>query len=149
MKQRFSILQIGKVKCPYFNDFIFFNLKGMEHLKFKTWNKTRPQQDQYSRLRHIKLSSKILEDSKTLQGFLNKKQIERVKINKKWQFVSRNVTYYEFIAVMESHGSLVRVKVIVKEIGGGEKFFWSLIPFWGRDMKNGDRVLSVGDPEND
>jgi len=30
------------------------------------------------------------------------------------------------MAIINGH----RVKVIVKEIEGGKKFFWSLIPFW-------------------
>lgn len=141
-------IAVKKVKCPYFNDFIFFNSKGLDHLKMKTWNRSRPKQDQYVRFRHIRLAELIIKNSKTLQGFSSSKKLERIKINKKWQIILRTVTFYEFIAVLESHGSLVRVKIVVKEIEGGEKFFWSLIPFWGAD-KGGGRVLSAGDPEND
>ena len=50
---------------------------------------------------------------------------------------------------MDSHGSKVRVKVIVKQIDGGEKFFLSIIPFWGVDKKTGNRVMHTGNPEND
>ena len=137
-----------KIKCPYFNDFVYSNNKGLEHLRFKRWNKTRSQQDQYVRFRHIKLAKNIIENSKTLQAFSTKRQLERIKINSKWQQVIKTVTYYEFIAVMESHGSLVRVKVIVKELEGGEKFFWSIIPFWGT-KGNGERILTNGNPEID
>lgn len=139
---------IDKIKCPYFDGFVFFNAKGLDHLKLKSWNKARSQQDQYGRFRHIKLAVEVVGLSKTLQGFSSSKKLERIKTNKKWQMTLKTVTFYEFIAVLESHGSLVRVKIVVKEIEGGEKFFWSLIPFWGVDKGNG-RVLSMGNPEQD
>ncbi len=141
--------KIGKVKCPYFSDFIHFNFKGWEHLIFKEWNRTRVIDDQYARFRHIKLAPEILGNSKTLQGLLKTQKIEKVKVNKKWQKVLKHITYYEFIAVMDSHGSKVRVKIIVKEIQGGEKFFLSIIPFWNINKNTGERMIHSGNLEND
>jgi hypothetical protein len=43
----------------------------------------------------------------------------------------------------------VRVKVIIKEIKGGQKHFWSIIPFWGIDKKTSQRVLYSGNPDKD
>ena len=57
----------------------------------------------------------------------------------------KDVSYYEFIAVLDS----VRVKVIVKEVAGGEKHFWSVIPFWGIDKNTSRRILHSGDLEHD
>jgi len=59
--------------------------------------------------------------------------------------VLKPVSYYEFIAVLEN----VRVKVIVKQVDGGEKFFWSIIPYWKIDSVNSRRLLHSGDPESD
>ncbi|HBA45516.1 hypothetical protein A2W67_01900 [Candidatus Nomurabacteria bacterium RIFCSPLOWO2_02_40_28] len=141
--------KIGSVYCPYFKEKINFNVKGWDHLIFKTWNRTRPIADQYSRLRHIKLASEVIKESKTLQGHWSTQKFERTKKKENgWEQTLKMTNYYEFIAVMESHGSKVRVKVIVKQIDGGEKFFLSIIPFWGRNKK-GDRVMHSGDPEND
>ena len=56
--------------------------------------------------------------------------------------------YYEFIAVMESHGSKVRFRIIVKQIEGAEKHFLSIIPHWGTD-ESGNRILHSGNPEED
>ena len=36
----------------------------------------------------------------------------------------------------------------VKQIGEGEKLFFSIIPFWGSN-KNGEQVLHSGNPEQD
>ena len=57
----------------------------------------------------------------------------------------KEVVYYEFIAVIEK----VRIKVIVKQIDGGDKYFWSVIPYWGIDKNNSRRILYGGDPECD
>ena len=142
----------NKIECvysPYFKENIHFNSKGLDHLIFKTWNRTRSITDQFSRLRHLKLAPNIISQSKTLQGVWATQKFERVKKRDGgWQQLLKLITYYEFIAVMESHGSKVRVKVIVKQIEGGEKFFFSIIPFWGSNKK-GERIMHSGDPEND
>jgi hypothetical protein len=59
--------------------------------------------------------------------------------------VLKEVSFYEFIAVLEN----VRVKVIIKEVIGGEKHFWSIIPFWRIDKENSRRILFSGNPEID
>ena len=50
---------------------------------------------------------------------------------------------------MESHGSKVRVKIVVKCVDGGEKYFLSIIPFWGIDKNSGERLMHSGNLEND
>ena len=40
-------------------------------------------------------------------------------------------------------------KVIVKQIEGGDKIFWSIIPFWGMDEQTKSRLLYEGLPEED
>lgn len=139
----------SKVWCPYFQSEIHFNSKGWEHLIFKDWNRTRAIADQFSRLRHLKLAPEVTKNSKTLQGVWTTQKFERVKRKDGiWQKVLKLTNYYEFIAVLESHGSRVRVKVIVKQVDGGEKYFFSIIPFWGT-TKDGNRILYSGNPEND
>lgn len=141
--------KIGKIKCPYFEEYVYFNTKGFDHLIFKEWNKTRPISDQFARFRHLKLAPEIIANSKTLQGIWSTQKFERIHRKSGWIKVLKNTIYYEFIAVVNSHGSRVRVKVIVKEIDGGEKFFLSIIPFWRVDKKNGNRIMYTGNPEID
>lgn len=141
--------KIGAVYCPYFSEKINFNTKGLEHLIFKSWNRTRPINDQFSRFRHLALAPEVIQKSKTLQGLWSTQKFERVKKKDgSWQQILKLTTYYEFIAVMESHGSKIRVKVIVKQVAGGDKFFFSIIPFWGVN-EQGERVMHSGNPESD
>ncbi len=55
------------------------------------------------------------------------------------------VSYYEFIAILKN----VRVKVIVKQIDDNQKFFWSIIPFWGVNKETKRRKMHGGNPAED
>lgn len=136
---------ITEVRCPYFKENVTFNAQGLEHLKFKQERKARPQQDQYMRLKLLYLAPAVLRMSATLQGMWETKTFERVRIHSRTEKVLQSVTYYEFVAVLES----VRVKVIVKQVAGGKKFFWSIIPYWGVDAYTKRRKLYSGYPEHD
>ena len=57
----------------------------------------------------------------------------------------KEVIFYEFIAVLDN----MRAKVIVKQVYGGKKHFWSVIPYWRIDKNNSKRILHSGDPEHD
>ena len=136
---------IGSVRCPYFNDNITFNAKGIRNLKFKSDEVARPREDQYSRLKLIYLAPEVLKLSRTVQGIWHTKRFEKQKTHSSWETVLKDISYYEFMAVLEN----VRIKVIIKEVFGGEKHFWSVIPFWGIDRSSSTRILHTGNPEND
>lgn len=136
---------VGKVYCPYFKEKIAFNAKGLRHLKFKSDQVARTQEDQYTRLKLIRLAPMVLQDSKTVQGISEIRRFEMQKINSRWENVLKEVTFYEFAAVIDT----VRVKVIIKCVAGGIKHFWSVIPYWRIDKQNSKRILHNLDHEND
>lgn len=137
--------QTGAVYCPYFQTTIAFNAKGLEHLKFNRHNHARPKSDQLLRFKLLYLAPQVLKLSHTLQGFSSSKSLERVKINNRWEYKPKHVTYYEFVAILEE----VRVRVIVKQVEGGEKFFWSIVPFWRIKKNQTGRAMHSGRPETD
>lgn len=136
---------INKVRCPYFKEEVFFNMEGFKHLKFKSDKVARPRLEQYARLKLLNFAPQVLSLSKTVQGIWKTKHFERTRVHSRTDTILRPVTYYEFIAVLEN----VRVKIIVKQIEGGQKFFWSIIPYWRIDSENSRRVLHSGNPEHD
>ncbi|QQG45168.1 MAG: hypothetical protein HYW89_04185 [Candidatus Sungiibacteriota bacterium] len=136
---------VGEIYCPYLKEKIPFNAKGLRHLKFKIDQQARPRNDQYARLKLLHLAPQILKESHTLQGIWKTRQLEAQKTNSRWEHTVKEVTFCEFIAVLDR----VRAKVIVKEVHGGEKHFWSIIPYWGIDKNNSKRILYSGDPEHD
>lgn len=102
---------LTEVRCPYFNDRVDFNTQGLQHLKFKRHGHARPRQDQYMRFKLLHLAPVILSNSKTLQGIWKTKSFEKIRIHSRTDTIMKDITYYEFVAVMEN----VRVKVIVKQ----------------------------------
>jgi len=52
--------------------------------------------------------------------------------------------FYEFVAILDE----IRVRVIVKQIDGGQYIFWSIIPYWGGGVV-GERTYHFGNPEED
>lgn len=137
--------RIGDIYCPYFKEKIAFNTKGLKHLKFKSNRQARPEKDQYSRLKLIHLTPEVLKQSHTLQGIWRIRRFEVEKTNSRWEHVMKEVIYYEFIAVIDA----IRLKLIIKQVLGGEKHFWSVIPFWGIDKLTSKRILHSGNLEND
>ena len=140
--------KIGAVQCPFLKDKVSFNSMGLEHLKFKSHGKPRNPADQYIRLKLLYLAPEIVKKSHTVQGICEKKEWERQKRHGVWESVQIDVKYHEFIAVIGK----ARIKIIVKKIGDGEYFFWSIIPFW--KMRNinentNTRILNEGNPETD
>ncbi len=141
---------IDKVMCPFLNRTIHFNAKGLDHIKFKEWNKTRPIPDQYLRLKFLKLAPEIIKTSSTLQDFSERKNFERIRSNTKWKSILKPVKYYGFISIINYK---IKIKIIVKEVEGGQPFFWSIIPFWKTKenplTEQTKKVFHEGDLEND
>lgn len=142
--------KINSVLNPFLRKKVNFNAKGLDHIKFKEWNKTRLVSDQYLRLKFLKYAPKILESAGTLQEFKETKNFERVRINTKWKFLAKPVKYYGFIAMWNYK---MRVKIIVKKIEGGQPFFWSIMPFWKTTKdpitEETKKVFHEGDLEKD
>lgn len=136
---------IGDVHCPYFGEKIIFNSTGFKHLKFKSNQVARPRSEQYARLKLLILAPQVLSLSRTVQGISHTKHFERIRVYSRTDIILKPVSYYEFIAVLEN----VRIKIVVKQVDGGPKFFWSIIPFWKIDSANSRRILHSGDLEHD
>ncbi len=117
---------IEKVYCPYLKTLVSFNAKGLSHIKMKSWNKSRPKNDQYIRLKFIQLAPLIIKMSHTLQEIQKSENIEKIKISGEWKEKEKRVTYFAFIAIIDK----VRLKIIVKKIENNNPYFWSIIPFW-------------------
>ncbi|MBI4994483.1 hypothetical protein HZC21_02455 [Candidatus Peregrinibacteria bacterium] len=141
-------VRIGTVRCPYLQDEVHFNRVGFEHLLFKEWNKTRSRIEQYVRLKLLKLAPLVLSKSHTLQEYDERRMFVRQKINTRWESRVKLVRYYVFVAIIND----ARIKIIVKEIEGGSKIFYSLYPSWKVVVDvNGEKKkrFFTGDPETD
>lgn len=139
---------IGSIFCPFFDKEVRFNIKGLNHIKMKSWNRSRSFPDQYLRLKFIKIAPEIISKSGTLQEFKEIIGLERFKNNGKWEEKQRNIRYYAFIGIIRG----IRVKIIIKQVSKDSIFFWSIIPFWKheKDKVTGKikKVFHEGDLES-
>ena len=138
--------QIGRVHCPYFGEDVAFNSKGLKHIKFKSQGKARERKDQYMRLKNIYLAPEVLGKSATLQEFNVKKVFVKVKTNTREERVLKSVRFYGFTSILKDGNVSKRLKIIVREVEGGRKHFWSIVPFW---QSNKELRLHSGNLEQD
>ena len=120
--------KLDQVKCPYLQKDVHFNEEGFSHLLSKAWNCGRSQSEQYIRLRILPKVVDVVKLSHTLQEYDERKLFVRQKTNSRWEKTLKTVRYYVFISLLKDHD--LRLKVVVKEIEGGQPFFWSVYPSW-------------------
>src|SRR5574344_165049 len=94
---------IEKVRCPYLANFVYFNSKGLEHLKFKGRNKARSGEDQNLRLKLLYIAPEVLCNSKTVQGISEQKVFESIRSNGRTDHLLVNAKFHEFIAIIKNH----------------------------------------------
>lgn len=136
----------GEVSCPYLDQKVIFNAKGLEHLKFKGRRRARPHSDQYVRLLILRYAPEVIKLSRTVQGVSRKKSFEARRSNHRNESILTEVTYFEFIAVIEERA---RVRIVVKQVGDSQPYFWSIIPFWKKQADTGRKQMHYGNPEED
>jgi len=120
--------KLDVVTCPYLKRDVNFNEEGFSRLLSKSWNRGRSTIEQYTRLRILPKVVEIIKISHTLQEFDERNIFVRQKINSRWEKRLKTVRYYVFIAFLKEYN--FRLKIIIKEIEGGQPFFWSVYPSW-------------------
>ena len=118
---------IGSLYCPYLDDNVHFNAEGFEHLLFKNRHRPRRTAEQFTRLRLLPLAEETIKKSHTLQEYDRQVAIVRLQSAGRWNKSPKWVHYYVFIALVRPR---IRIKVVVREIEGGKKQFYSLFPSW-------------------
>jgi len=136
---------IGEIRCPYFQEPVIFNAKGLEHLKFMRKHHARTIEEQTVRIKLFPLAQEIINTTRTIQGISHTHHFEVERTNQRSETKLLPVSYYEFVAILNEK----RVRVVVKQISNGPKFFWSVIPFWKIDKNNNRRKMNYGNPELD
>lgn len=123
---------IGDTYCPYFKDNIAFNQKGLKHIKFKSDGEARSRSDQFIRLKNIKFAKSIVSKSSTLQEFRSEPGFVGIKTHGRREKVLKQINYYGFISIVKDGKYAKRFRIIIRQIEGGNKHFYSIIPFWKR-----------------
>ncbi|OGY08877.1 MAG: hypothetical protein A2782_02150 [Candidatus Blackburnbacteria bacterium RIFCSPHIGHO2_01_FULL_43_15b] len=134
---------IKSVHCPYLKTKVTFNSNGFRHFIYKAGGKKRDEESQVLRFQLLGQAVKILKVTTTLQEYQSDSKERLVEEHN--QQVSKIVTiiYFGFIAILDGW----KFKVIVKKIGNGHPFFWSVIPNWRTRAK--EKLFHKGNMEED
>ena len=123
--------QIEKLRCPALhNDIIHFTNEGFRHLMYKG-AKRKAERNKSVQIMKFKLLPKatdIIKITTTYQEY-DEQLIDVVKKKKKRTVKETSVTkYWGFVAIINNF----RLKAIVRQVGNGQKHFWSVIPAWSK-----------------
>ena len=129
---------IGSVFCPYFKQEVSFTSEGLSHIKYRKSHQ-RHFNVQRVRYRLLKFAPLIIEKSNTLQEFDCKELLVKIRGKGPNKKILKRVRFFGFIAIIGGW----KVKVIVRQIGNGNKHFWSVIPNWKtRKTSDGEKLLN-------
>jgi len=129
--------EIGRLFCPVFNEPVVFNSEGFNHLIYKKGGE-RAKDDQITKLKLLPLAQEIVKITATYQEYdegliyVQKKRFKK-KVNE-----SVKVRYWGLVAIIRN----CRVKVIIRQVGNGQKHFYSVIPAWTVHYYNGIKMIS-------
>lgn len=132
--------KIEAVRCPALNnELVHFNAGGFNHLIYKGRRRERSKNDQITKFKLLPKAKTILEISTTYQEYDESLTTVRRKRFKKTAEETAPVKYWGFVAIIQNF----RVKVIVRQIGNGQKQFWSVIPAWRTDHYRDIKLISM------
>ncbi len=119
--------QTKAVFCPAFPDEkVVFNSKGINHLLYKSGrtNRRRSKKEAAIRINLLPRAVKLL-------SLITLYQQDVIL-----EFGEKRLKYWSLEGVIDNR----RIKVIVRQVGKGNKHFWSVIPDW---RKIGGRVQNA------
>ncbi|OGZ01171.1 MAG: hypothetical protein A3B13_03625 [Candidatus Liptonbacteria bacterium RIFCSPLOWO2_01_FULL_45_15] len=140
--------EIVSVFSPVFQEKIFFNSEGFNHIIFKSARTEREKSSQILRFKLLPLAVKLLKESTTYQEFEQTLQEFETKSYKKKIRKTNPVKYWGVIAIIDGR----KIKVIVRKIGdNGTMHFWSVVPAWVTNKYRDTKFFTTmkGIPEED
>lgn len=114
-KAKNEYMEIGKVFCPYFDDYVYFTQRGFRHLIWKRYLGKRTVGDIVRRLKSIKYATEIIYKSGTLQ-----------------EYTEDRGQYFAFISITNSN----KYKIIILKDSKDQYKFLSVIPNFKTNVRN-------------
>lgn len=141
-------LEIKNIFCPYIESDVVFNSNGFRHLIYASGDKRRNDNSIDMRLKLVTSAKKLLECTTTLQEYFEDTVELHTKVHNKPAIVKKKIIYWGFIGIIDNKW---KIKVVVKKVGNGIPFFWSVIPNWVTSKKRDQKfmITHIGDLEKD
>ena len=128
------------IRCPALNyEPVHFTAEGFNHLLYKSSRRERSKNDQITKFKLLAKAKTIIEISATYQEYDESLTTIWKKKFKKTVEETTTVRYWGFVAIISNF----RVKVIVRQIGNGQKHFWSVMPAWRTSYYRDIKLISM------
>jgi len=130
---------IGRVRCPALNDeYVHFTSEGFNHLIYKNERRERDRGVQIMKFKLLSKAKVLVSTSSTYQEYDESLREARRKQKKKVVSGTCVVRYWGFVAIIKDY----RIKVVVRQLGNGQKHFWSVIPAWSKSHYKDIKLIS-------
>lgn len=136
------------IRCPALNnEIVHFTSEGFNHLIYKGDRSERDKSVQILKFNLFPRALEIIGLSTTYQEYDEGIKNVKKKKHKRTVIESATVKYWGLAAIIRN----TRVKVIIRQIGNGQKHFWSVIPAWQKCHYRETKFISnaYGNLEND
>jgi hypothetical protein len=133
-------VSFGKIHCPALgNEPVHFTSEGFNHLIYKTAKKPRDERVQMMKFELLEKAKFIIETSTTFQEY--EENFEYMAREKHGRMIKESylVRCWGFVAIVNKS----RVKVVVWQIGNGNKHFYSVIPAWFTKQYRGIKFIET------
>lgn len=139
--------KIGKRRSPLFKEFVYFNSEGFNHLVYKSNRTERDKSVQIMKFKLLNKAIKLVELSTTVQEYDERMITVVQKMKKKRKNTSKIAKYWGVVAIIKE----VKIKVIIRQVGNGQKHFWSVIPAWKKYNHENLKIIKTycGDLKED
>ena len=140
--------KIGKVFCPNLKTEVAFNSNGFWHILYRGRGKKRDSGAQVMRFKLLSKAVSLVSETATLQEYDSFTGEVPTKDHTTRILKLTKVEYYGYIGIFDGW----KIKVIIKRLGNGQPFFWSVIPNWVTNRKRDSRFSyrnSAGNLEED
>lgn len=125
-KARVLYESVGSIHCPYFNKEVIYNARGFHHLQYSAGS----ERSKLAQIRKFTLLSKsvdILRQSGTVQQYRKQFGVVGRKKGKSGHREMKEMQYWGFEGILGSNNDMIRVKVVVRQVGDGPFHFWSVM----------------------
>lgn len=129
---------IGRIPCPAFNnENVHFTSEGFNHLIYKNSRRERDKSVQIMKFKLLSRAKLIVERLSLYQEYDEGLITIKKKKKRKTHEITTTVRYWGLVAIIQNH----RVKVIIRQVGNGQKHFWSVIPAWTKSHYRDTRLI--------
>ena len=122
-----------KIHCPAFNATlktsdkeVHFTSEGFNHIIYRIKKQERDKRAQIMRFELLERARELLQKTNTIQEYEEYYCEIKKQVRKEAVMAKVKVRDWGFVGIINSY----RIKVVVRQIGSGERKFHSVIPAW-------------------